>query len=131
MTDPIADCLTRIRNAYLAKKERLLVPYSKLKEALLLLFQKYGYIGEVTRTGSMLTVQLIYHQDEFGHHKEPAVSGIKRISKPGLRIYVGRDEIPTVLGGMGISVISTPQGLLADKEARRRGLGGELICSIW
>ncbi|MDX6648018.1 MAG: small subunit ribosomal protein [Miltoncostaeaceae bacterium] len=128
LTDPIADMLTRIRNANLALHDQVLMPTSKLKVEIARLLEAEGYITgfdveDETRT---LTVRLKYDRD-----RRRVISGIKRISRPGRRAYADRNSIPRVLGGMGVAIVSTSQGLLTDQEARRRGVGGEVICTVW
>ena len=132
MTDPIADMLTRIRNANLAMHDVTEMPSSKVKEALAKILTREGYIegfdvaDDPTRPGRKLTVTLKYTPD-----RRRTISGIKRISKPGLRVYMPADRVPRVLGGMGISVLSTNHGLLTDREARERRVGGEILCQVW
>ena len=132
MTDPIADMLTRIRNANVAMHDDITMPSSKLKEALAELLQREGYIGTYTvsdygdRPGRKLYIELKYRPE-----RERVISGIKRVSKPGLRVYTKSTEVPRVLGGLGISVLSTSQGLLTDREARKRKVGGEILCFVW
>ena len=128
MTDPIADMLTRIRNAQMARHKTVEFPGSKVKEAVLSVLKEEGYVAdyEVLREGpkSTIRVHLKYYQ---GH---PVIEHIQRVSKPGRRIYAGRDELPRVWGGMGIAIISTSRGIMSDKQARREGLGGEVICTV-
>lgn len=131
MTDPIADLLTRIRNGYMAKKSHITVEVSKQKEKLLEILKEQGYVGKTVKDGSLFDVELIYHADSFGRRLQPAVTGIVKISKPGRRVYVKCDHLPRVLGGLGISIISTPQGMMIDKDARKKSLGGEAICKVW
>ncbi|MBM3675044.1 MAG: 30S ribosomal protein S8 [Actinobacteria bacterium] len=132
MTDPIADMLTRIRNANLAMHDAAEMPSSKVKEALAEILRKEGYIegfdvaDDPTRPGRKLTITLKYTSD-----RRRTISGIKRVSKPGLRVYTAADRVPRVLGGMGIAVLSTNQGLLTDREARQRRVGGEILCQVW
>lgn len=130
MTDPIADMLTRIRNAMMAKHPRTTMPVSSIKVEIAKILRDEGYIqdfalGEVDGKQS-LTVSLRY-----GPSGERVISGIERVSRSGLRVYVKKDEIPEVLGGLGISIVSTPGGLMTGSESRRRGLGGEVICKVW
>lgn len=129
MTDPIADLLTRIRNAYLVSKPEVSLPHSNMKEKLAKILQKYGYLQKVSVTPSKpqptLNLTLSYIK------KLPVVTGIKRLSKPGRRLYVRSNHIKPVLSGQGISIISTSQGLLTDKQAKQKGLGGELVCQVW
>ncbi len=137
MTDPIADMLTRIRNALAVGKPEVVLPMSKIKLNIAKLLEKEGWIqkaevikgGLQTKRGSRFDqLRIILKYDDQG---QPAIRALKRISKPGLRIYVGKDEIPRVLNGYGIAIISTSQGLLTNKEAKQRGLGGEVLCEIW
>lgn len=128
MTDSIADMLTRIRNAQKAGKENLEVPFSKLKRAVAEILVKAGYLQkleEVKGQPAKLILTLRYNG------KEPAIRFIRRESKPGHRLYCKSSELPRILNGYGLAVISTPQGLMTDKEARERGMGGEVICSVY
>jgi small subunit ribosomal protein S8 len=129
VNDPIGDLLIQIKNASMASKRAIDVPYSKLKDAVAIILQKEGYVGSVTRVGevpnAMLHIEIKYNETE------PVITGVKRISKPGLRLYVTKREIPVVVGGMGTSIISTPQGVMTGKEAKKRGIGGEVMCTIW
>ena len=129
MNDPIADMLTRLRNATSAGQQSLTIPYSKLKSDLAGILKKEGYIKD----SGLETVEGRQHiriQTKFVN-KTSAISGLKRISRPGLRRYVGAREIPRVLGGMGIAVLSTPRGILTGHEARKQNIGGELLAYIW
>jgi len=132
MTDPIADMLTRIRNANTAHFDHVSMPGSKLKESLAAILQQEGYIGgfEVTDTpgkpGKTLRITMKYAQD-----RTRTISGITRVSKPGLRIYAQADKLPRVLGGLGVAVVSTSKGLMTDREARKRRMGGEVLCYVW
>ena len=132
MTDPIADMLTRLRNANVAMHDEVLMPSSRQKEALATVLQKEGYItafsvAPSTRgPGNALTIRLKYSPE-----RKRTISGVKRISKPGLRVYRSAGEIPRVLGGLGVAVLSTNQGLMTDREARRRRVGGEVLCYVW
>lgn len=132
MTDPIADMLTRLRNANIAMHDDVTMPSSKLKEALAALLVNEGYLTDysvssvASQPGSRLTIKLKYSPE-----RERTISGIRRISKPGLRVYTKADEVPRVLGGLGVAVLSTNQGLLTDREARRRRVGGEVLCYVW
>lgn len=130
MTDPIADFLTRIRNANMVYKDQVEVPASKMKKGLAEILKNEGFIRnyEVVDDGKQGILRLYL---KYGPNKQKVITGLKRISKPGLRVYVKKDEIPKVLGGLGIAVISTPKGLMTDKQARKEGLGGEVICYIW
>lgn len=132
MTDPIADMLTRIRNANVAMHDEVRMPSSKQKEALAGVLKKEGYIDafrveeNVDKPGSTLHITMRYSPE-----RSRTISGIQRVSKPGLRVYRGSKEIPRVLGGLGVAVLSTSQGLLTDREARKRNVGGEILCFVW
>lgn len=130
MTDPIADFLTRIRNGNMVMHETVEVPGSKIKLSIAEIMKREGYIKdyEYIEDGKQGIIRIYL---KYGPNKEKVITGIKRISKPGLRVYVKKDEIPRVLGGLGTAVISTSKGLMTDKEARKAGLGGEVICYIW
>jgi small subunit ribosomal protein S8 len=130
MTDPIADLLTRIRNGNQARKERVDVPWSRTKEAISRVLIAEGFLRDATVVGEghtkVLRVALKYDEK-----RSPVISGIERVSRPSLRVYVGKEEIPAVRGGLGINVLSTPAGILVDREAKQRGIGGELLCAVW
>ncbi|HXQ43862.1 MAG TPA: 30S ribosomal protein S8 [Acidimicrobiales bacterium] len=132
MTDPIADMLTRIRNANTAMHDTVKMPTSKLKQSLADILEREGYIGgfdvtpSATGPGSVLEIKLKYAAD-----RTRTIGGLRRVSKPGLRIYAQADRIPRVLGGMGVAVVSTSQGLMTDREARKRRVGGEVLCYVW
>lgn len=130
ITDPVADFLTRIRNGNMVMHESVEVPSSKLKLGLAAIMKDEGYIKdyEYIEDGKQGVIRIYL---KYGANKRKVITGIKRISKPGLRVYVKRDEVPKVLGGLGTAVISTSQGLMTDKKARKQGLGGEVICYIW
>ena len=131
MSDPIADMLTRIRNANTAKHDTVDVPASKMKVAIADILVKEGYIKgwKMEDAGSF---QNIHISLKYGKDKsEKTISGLKRISKPGLRVYASKDELPRVLGGLGIAIISTNKGVITDKEARNAGVGGEVLAYIW
>lgn len=130
MTDPIADLLTRIRNANRAHKDWTDVPWSKLKEGVARVLVDEGFLREVTLTESdgRKTMRIALKYDEF---RRPVVTGIRRVSRPGLRVYVGSREIPVIRKGLGMSVLSTPKGVVADRVARKEKVGGEVICSVW
>lgn len=129
MTDPIADYLTRIRNAIQAKHKRVEIPASRVKLALTKLLLEKNLIAGFTEVDAvpqkLIRIQLKYQAGE------PAIVGMKRVSRPGLRKYVSSEEIPRVLGGLGVGVLSTSRGLMTDKDARQAGMGGELLCEIW
>jgi small subunit ribosomal protein S8 len=132
MTDPIADMLTRIRNGNVAFHDEVIMPSSKVKEALAKILEREGYIegfaveDQSGRPGKKLTIVMKYTPD-----RERTISGIKRVSKPGLRVYTKSSDVPRVLGGMGIAILSTNQGLMTDREARQRKVGGEILCHVW
>lgn len=129
-TDPIADFLSRIRNAIHARKERVEAPWSRLKEAIAKVLQNEGFVGEysVIEEEQKMTLRVWLKYDAKG---QPIVRGLKRISRPGRRIYVRSDEIPLVQNGLGINIISTSRGILVDRQARTKHVGGEILCSIW
>ena len=131
MSDPIADMLTRIRNANTAKHDTVDVPASKMKIAIADILVNEGYITkyDIVEEGNFNTIRITL---KYGADKnEKVISGIKKISKPGLRVYAGKDELPRVLGGLGIAILSTNQGIITDKEARKLGVGGEVLCFVW
>jgi small subunit ribosomal protein S8 len=128
MTDPISDMLTRIRNAGLALKPVIELPHSRIKENIAQILKQEGYIAEVTVEGA--TAKKIKLKLKF-EGKKCVIEGMRRISKPGLRHYVGSEDIPRVRGGLGISVISTPEGVMSGVQARRKNLGGEVLCYVW
>lgn len=129
MTDPIADMLTRIRNAMMVRHKEVEVPASKLKRALLEILKREGYIKDFS--ASTEGARVIKVQLKPGSGGKSVITDIKRISKPGKRVYVNKGEIPAVLGGLGIAIISTSKGLITDKEARKQGVGGELVCTVY
>ena len=131
MSDPIADMLTRIRNANTAKHDTVDVPYSKMKLAIADILVKEGFIKkyDVVEDGNFKTIHITL---KYGKDKnEKIISGIKRISKPGLRIYANKEDMPKVLGGLGVAIISTNQGVITDKQARELGVGGEVLAFVW
>ena len=132
VSDPIADMLTRVRNANTAMHDTVTMPSSKLKEALAKILVQEGYIAgynvrdNTDKPGKTLEIELKYSTE-----RARTISGIKRVSKPGLRVYSAADRLPRVLGGLGVAVLSTSQGLMTDKEARKRHVGGEVLCFVW
>ena len=132
MTDPIADLLTRIRNASRARHQKVAVPWSRLKENVVKILIDEGYLKEQKKVkaavggGDEIVIQL-----KFDRENRPIISGLKRVSTPGRRVYVGANEVNPVRKGLGINVLSTPRGILVDREAQRAKVGGELICSVW
>ena len=131
MSDPIADMLTRIRNANTAKHDTVDIPASKMKLAIADILLKEGYVKavDVVEEGNFKTIKITL---KYGANKnEKILTGLKKISKPGLRVYASKDELPKVLGGLGTAIISTNKGVLTDKEARKENVGGEVICYVW
>ena len=132
MTDPLADMLTRVRNANIARHDAVRMPSSKLKEALADILSREGYIegfavsDDAGRPGRTLEIKMKYSPE-----RTRTISGLRRVSKPGLRVYTGADRLPRVLGGLGVAVLSTSQGLMTDREARQRRVGGEVLCYVW
>lgn len=131
VTDPVSDMLTRIRNGYIAKLDSVSIPYSKLKTEIAMILDEEGYIRsyEICKdenVGGLIKVYLKYDKD-----KKSVITTLKRISKPGLRVYAQKDEIPRVLGGLGTVILSTSKGVLTGTGAKKLGVGGEVICSIW
>jgi small subunit ribosomal protein S8 len=130
VNDPIGDLLTRIRNANIAYKDDLAVPASKMNRAILRILEAEGFIGGFEAEGegieSALRVSL-----KYGPKRERTISGLKRVSKPGRRFYAGRDELPRVLGGLGIAIVSTSQGVMTDRDAARKRIGGEILAHVW
>ncbi|OII12321.1 SSU ribosomal protein S8P [Curtobacterium flaccumfaciens] len=130
MTDPVADMLTRLRNANSAHHDDVSLPSSKLKKNIAEILKREGYISEWkvedARVGQTLTIDL-----KYGPERERSIAGIKRVSKPGLRVYAKSTEIPQVLGGLGVAILSTSSGLLTDREAEQKGVGGEVLAYVW
>ena len=136
MTDPIADMLTRLRNANQAYHDEVTMPYSKLKQGVAEILKQEGYItsydvadngnGGQTAVGKTLTITL-----KYGRNRERSIAGVRRISKPGLRVYAKHTGLPKVLGGLGVAIISTSQGLLTDRQANKKGVGGEVLAYVW
>jgi small subunit ribosomal protein S8 len=133
MTDPIADMLTRLRNANQAYHDRVTMPYSKIKANIAEVLKSEGYVSTwvveeptADAVGKTLVVEL-----KYGPNRERSLAGIRRVSKPGLRVYAKAPELPRVLGGLGVAIISTSQGLLTDRQARKRGVGGEVLAYVW
>lgn len=130
VSDPVADMLTRIRNAIQARHDSVLVPHSKLKLALAQILKEQGYIRDYDLPRGQAHPNLRLHLS-YREGRQPAISGLKRVSKPGLRVYVGKGEIPRVYGGIGTAIISTSQGVMTGRQAWRSGVGGELLCYVW
>jgi len=130
VTDQIADMLTRIRNANLARQEHVLIPASRLKLEIAKVLKGQGYIQKYDLVDDKRQGQLRIHL-RYTSGREPVIVGLRRISKPGVRVYADADHLPRVMGGLGIAVLSTSQGVLTDREARRRRVGGEVLCYVW
>lgn len=131
MTDPIADMLTRIRNANTAKIETVEVPMSNIKLSIAQILEREGYIKKVEVVGEDVKKNIVITMNVAKNKEDRALTGIKRISKPGLRVYASCDELPRVLGGLGIAIISTNKGIITDKEARKEKVGGEVLAFVW
>lgn len=130
ISDPIADMLTRVRNGIMARQKQVVIPGSKVKVALARIMRDEGFLKdfEITKDAPQPQLRLVLKYDR---DKKSVVTGLRRISKPGRRVYVGRSAIPWVLSGLGVAVLSTPQGIMTDQKARRLGLGGEVLCHVW
>nr|YP_010903324.1 ribosomal protein S8 [Hypnea cornuta]WCH55777.1 ribosomal protein S8 [Hypnea cornuta] len=131
VNDTIADMLTRIRNAHLSKHQIVQVPATKMTRSIIKVLQEEGFIYEFEEIGENLRNYLLISLKYKGKNKEPVITALKRISKPGLRVYANHKELPKVLRGIGIAIISTSKGIMTDKKARNKGLGGEVLCYIW
>ena len=130
VNDPVADLLTRIRNANLAYKDDLVVPASKMSTAILRILATEGYVAGFAEEGE--GIERVYRVTlKYDAKRQRTITGMKRVSKPGRRVYAGRDTLPRVLGGLGIAIISTSQGVMTDKEASRKGIGGEVLAHVW
>jgi small subunit ribosomal protein S8 len=129
VNDPVGDLLAQIKNASMAGLRSIELPHSRMKLSVAKILSQEGYVGDVETIGNapkqMLKIGIRYHGDV------PVLIGVKRMSKPGLRAYVNKSSIPTVVGGMGIAIVSTPQGVMTGKEAKNKGIGGELLCTVW
>ena len=130
MTDPIADLLTRLRNGVTARKTQVEVPWSRVKEQLVEVIVREGYLADYS-TAEQGSHKVLRIGLKYDAQHRPVITGIKRLSRPSLRTYVGARAIPSVRGGLGVSILSTSAGILVDREAAKRGLGGELLCSVW
>jgi small subunit ribosomal protein S8 len=132
VNDPVADMLTRIRNAVQSRHDTVTMPTSKLKVAIATVLKSEGFIRDYAVVAEEGKPQANLKVDlNYGARKQPVVNGLKRVSKPGLRVYVQRNEIPRVYGGLGIAILSTPKGIMTGQEARRQSVGGELLCYVW
>lgn len=130
MTDPIGDMLTRIRNASSVRHHSVDIPASKLKMDIARLLKEEGFVRDVEQVNEAGKRSIRIYL-KYGPQREAVISGIKRISRPGLRVYARKDEVPKVLGGLGCAILSTPEGLLTDRQCRQKGIGGEVVCYIW
>jgi len=130
MTDPIADLLSRIRNAQMAKHATVDVPASRLKAEIIRILKDEGYVDDVQPVGEGTKAALRIRL-KYGNGGEKAITGLERVSRPGRRVYCGKDEIPRVLGGLGVTILSTPKGIMTGTACRRAGVGGEIICNVW
>ncbi len=130
MTDPIADMLTRIRNANTAYKDEVQVPASRLKEEIARVLSREGFVKGYRVEGDPPKQRIVIEM-KYGPERERTISGLKRVSRPGRRVYADRQTLPRVMGGLGVAILSTSQGLLTDRQASRRGVGGEVICHVW
>jgi small subunit ribosomal protein S8 len=130
MTDPIADMLTRLRNANSAYKDEVAMPFSKIKQGIAEILKEEGYIASYTSRDAEVGKDLVLSL-KYGPNRERSIAGVRRVSKPGLRVYAKSTSMPRVLGGLGIAIISTSTGLLTDKQASKKGVGGEVIAYVW
>jgi small subunit ribosomal protein S8 len=130
MNDPIADMLTRIRNAVRARHARTDIPHSRLKLAIAGILKEEGYIADavIVEKGGFKAIRVALRYDSEGH---AYLSGLERVSRPGKRVYAGHDEIPQVMGGLGLAIVSTPKGMMSGRSARKAGVGGEVLCAVW
>ncbi len=131
LTDPVADMLTRIRNANKALHDRVEMPNSKLKEEIARILKEEGYVRDYHVEERELPYRVLVIELKYGRSRERVLNGLKRISKPGRRIYAGKDRLPRVLGGMGTAILSTSRGVITSRTAEREGIGGEVICFVW
>jgi small subunit ribosomal protein S8 len=129
--DTIADMLTRIRNANLARHQTTQVPATKMTRSIAKVLREEGFIGEYEEAGDGIKLNLVIALKYKGKNRQPLITALKRVSKPGLRVYSNKKELPRVLGGIGIAVISTSSGIMTDRQARRENLGGEVLCYVW
>ncbi|MGF1495804.1 MAG: 30S ribosomal protein S8 [Elainellaceae cyanobacterium] len=129
--DTIADMLTRIRNASLARHQETSVPLTKMTRSIAQVLQNEGFITGYSETGEGIKRQLVISLKYKGRNRQPIIRKLRRVSKPGLRVYSNRRDLPRVLGGIGIAIISTSHGIMTDREARRQGIGGEVLCFVW
>lgn len=131
VNDPIADMLTRIRNATMARHEKTLVPASRMTRSIAQVLQQEGFIAGIEEEGEGVKRNLVIALKYNAKTKQPVIKTLRRVSKPGLRVYANRRDLPRVLGGIGVAILSTSKGIMTDREARRQGVGGEVLCYIW
>ncbi|MGA9380842.1 MAG: 30S ribosomal protein S8 [Phormidium sp.] len=131
VNDTIADMLTRIRNANLARHQTTMVPATRMTRSIAKVLQNEGFIGEFVEDGDGVKKHLVISLKYKGKNRQPIITALKRVSKPGLRVYSNRKDLPRVLGGIGIAIISTSSGIMTDREARRQNVGGEVLCYVW
>ena len=131
VNDTIADMLTRIRNATQARHQTTLIPSTKMTRSIAKVLKEEGFIADYSEDGEGIKRNLVVALKYKGKNRQPIITALKRVSKPGLRVYSNRKELPRVLGGIGIAIISTSSGIMTDREARRQGLGGEVLCYVW
>jgi small subunit ribosomal protein S8 len=130
LTDLVANALTMIRNASMRKKETVNIPASKMIKEIMRIFKEEGFIKDYKEVEDVKRPQLRIYL-KYNKNGSPAISHVKKVTKPGFRVYTNKDDIPTALGGLGVSILTTPKGILTDKQAREQGVGGEVICQIW
>ncbi|HEY9688851.1 MAG TPA: 30S ribosomal protein S8 [Coleofasciculaceae cyanobacterium] len=131
VNDPIADMLTRIRNACLARHQKTEVPATKMTRSIAEVLKSEGFVAEVEEAGEGVKKVLLISLKYKGKQRRPIISNLKRVSKPGLRVYSNRRDLPRVLGGIGIAIVSTSRGIMTDRDARQQGIGGEVLCYVW
>jgi small subunit ribosomal protein S8 len=130
MTDPIADMLTRIRNANMAYQDEVAIPRSRLKEEIARVLEREGYVSTFRVEGDPPKQRIVIEM-KYGPERERTISGLRRVSRPGRRVFANRERLPRVLGGLGVAILSTSQGLMTDRQAARNGVGGEVLCFVW
>jgi small subunit ribosomal protein S8 len=130
MTDPIADMLTRIRNANMAYQDEVAIPRSRLKEEIARVLEREGYVSTFRVEGEPPKQRIVIEM-KYGPERERTISGLRRVSRPGRRVFANRERLPRVLGGLGVAILSTSQGLMTDRQAARNGVGGEVLCYVW
>lgn len=131
VNDPIADMLTRIRNASLARHQTTEIPATKMTRSIAAVLKSEGFVADFEETGEGIKRKLVISLKYKGKQRQPIIRALKRVSRPGLRVYSNRKDLPRVLGGIGIAIVSTSKGIMTDREARRQGVGGEVLCYVW